>query len=77
MIRRKKMIQKREAKQRRVDAGESLSRTGYWGAGKHDGANHPGQGSKLRFKPGTACIAGAWLPGKDEAEKPAAPKDQP
>ena len=77
MDRRKKMIQKRNAKQRKVDAGADLSRTGYWGAGRGGiEDNRPEMGSKLIFKPGTASIAGAWQPGRP-GDPPAVPGEQP
>jgi hypothetical protein len=70
MDRRKKMIQKREAKQRKVENRVPLGRT-------ETEATLSDQ-AKLIFKPGTAGIGNVWLPGvKDGAEKPAAPRDQP
>jgi len=70
------VIQKRKAKQRKVDEALPLSRNGYWGAGKGDGKNHPERGSKLIFKKGTAAIAGAWQPGSP-LDPPEAPEAQP
>jgi hypothetical protein len=71
MDRRKRVIQKRNAKQRKADAGVDLSRTGYWGHGRG-----PEAGSKLIFKPKSAGIAGAWQPGSPN-EPPVAPEAQP
>jgi len=71
------MISRRNAKQRKAEAGEPLSRNGYWGAGKTEpGNNSPKPGSKLIFKPGTAAIAGVWEPGSD-GDPPATPHEQP
>ena len=70
MNRRKKMIQKREAKQRKVENRVPLGRT--------EAEATLSDRARLIFKEGTAGIGNVWLPGvKDAAEKPASPRDQP
>jgi len=74
MDRRKRMISKRNTKQRKVDDGRSLSRTSdqTWASG-----------GKLVFKEGTACIADCWFPKghnkakEDQVAEPASPAEQP
>lgn len=74
MNRRKRTISKRNRAQRKVDSGESLSRSSdqTWATG-----------GKLVFKPGTACIADCWFPkghpkAKDgQVEMPTSPAGQP
>lgn len=70
MDRRKRMIQKRKAKQRKVENRIPLGRT--------ETEATLSDRAVLMFKPGTAGIGNVWLPGtKDGAERPPAPEDQP
>jgi len=64
------MIQKRRAKQRKVDQGLPLSR-----APAQQG--RPAFGTRLIFKEGTAGVVGEWVPGTKGKERPPSPEDQP
>lgn len=73
MDRRRKMMQKRRAKQRRIEDGLPLSRNPRPDA---EEARIP-TSAKLVFKPGTAGIQSIWVRGKSEGDPPPAPEDQP
>lgn len=71
MNRRKKMIKKREAKQRKADEGRPLSRNP-----KQQGEPLP-EGTKLIFKPGTAAIVDVWHKDPKSGDPPFSPAKQP
>ncbi len=73
MDRTRKMMQKRRAKQRKIQDGVPLSRNPRPDA---DDAAIP-TSARLVFKPGTAAIQSVWVRGKSEGEPPPAPEAQP